>query len=48
VRSSTGRLVLSAALLSSWLVLLFVGWTLGGAVHLLLAGSLALFPWRAS
>ena len=26
---------------------LFVGYAAGGAVHLLLAGALALFPWRA-
>lgn len=36
------------AALSAWLVLLFTGWTAGGAVHLLFAASLALFPWRAA
>jgi len=28
------------------MALLFLGVTGGGAVHLLLAGGLALFPWR--
>jgi hypothetical protein len=41
------RLILFSGLLSAWMILLFVGWTLGGAVHLLLAGALVLFPWRA-
>jgi hypothetical protein len=39
-------LLASAVLLSSWLLLLLLGYTFGGAVYLLLAGSLALFPWR--
>lgn len=43
----TLRAALSLASLSAWLVLLFAGWTAGGAVHLLFAASLALFPWRA-
>jgi hypothetical protein len=34
-------------LLSSWLVLLLLGWSFGGAVYLLLAAALAVFPWRA-
>jgi len=38
--------VISSALLSAWLILLFTGWSFGGAVYLLLAASLALFPWR--
>lgn len=33
-------------LLSGWLVALFAGLAAGGAVHLLLAAALALFPWR--
>ncbi len=41
------RLVASAACLSAWLMLLFSGYSLGGAAHLLLAAALALFPWRA-
>lgn len=41
------RLLASAACLSAWLILLFSGFSLGGAVHLLLAGALALFPWKA-
>lgn len=45
--SPTARAALSLASLSAWLVLLFAGWTAGGAVHLLFAASLALFPWRA-
>lgn len=48
--SPTLRAALSLASLSAWLVLLFAGWSDwlgGGAVHLLFAASLALFPWRA-
>ena len=44
--SPTLRIALSAVALSSWIVLLFAGYTLGGAVHLLLAAGLVLFPWR--
>ncbi len=41
------RLVASAACLSAWLMLLFSGYSLAGAVHLLLAAALVLFPWKA-
>ncbi|MDX1502706.1 MAG: hypothetical protein R3325_10125 [Thermoanaerobaculia bacterium] len=44
--SPASRTLLSAALLSAWLMLLFTGWTAGGAVHLLLLAALLLFPWR--
>jgi hypothetical protein len=47
MRSPTVRVILGLLLFSSWLALLFSGLALGGAVHLLLAGALALFPWRA-
>ena len=40
------RLTLSVFLLSAWLILLLSGVALGGAIHLLLAASLLLFPWR--
>ena len=40
------RLTLSVVLLSAWLILLLSGFALGGAIHLLLLGSLVLFPWR--
>jgi len=40
------RILISTVLLSGWLILLFVGWTLGGAVYLLLVASLAVFPWK--
>lgn len=40
------RLAASFALLSAWLVLLLMGWAFGGAVYLLLAAALAVFPWR--
>lgn len=43
----TLRLFASFALLSAWLVLLLLGWDLGGAVYLLLAAALVAFPWRA-
>jgi hypothetical protein len=41
------RTALAFALLSTWLVALFAGFAGGGAVHLLLAGALFVFPWRA-
>lgn len=44
----TLRAALALAALSAWLVLLFGGWTFAGAVHLLLAAAVALFPWRAA
>lgn len=43
----TLRVSTSLLLFSGWLALLFSGVAAGGAIHLLLAGSLALFPWRA-
>lgn len=42
----TLRAALALVLFTGWLALLFVGFAAGGAVHLLLAGALALFPWR--
>ena len=39
------RLWLAAGCLSAWLLLLFVGASLGGAVHLLLLAALWLRPW---
>jgi len=42
------RAALSLVLFSSWLALLFSGFAFHGAVHLLLAAALALFPWRAA
>jgi len=46
VPSPAARAVISSALLSAWLILLFIGWSFGGAVYLLLAAALILFPWR--
>jgi hypothetical protein len=43
----TLRTALALILFTAWLGLLFVGYAWGGAVHLLLAGALGLFPWRA-
>ena len=43
----TLRAALALVLFTGWLALLFVGYAAGGAVHLLLAGALGLFPWRA-
>jgi hypothetical protein len=40
------RLFASALAIAAWLVLLFLGVALGGAVHLLLVAGLVLFPWR--
>jgi len=42
----TVRVALSLLLFTGWLALLFTGFAAGGAVHLMLAGALALFPWR--
>jgi len=36
----------SSAGLAAWLLLLFVGSTFGGAIHLLLIAAAAVFPWR--
>ncbi len=47
MHSATIRALLGLVLFSSWLALLFLGLALGGAIHLLLAAGLALFPWRA-
>ena len=44
--TGVSRLVLTAAAFSAWIVGLFSGYSLGGAVHLLLLAGLALFPWR--
>ncbi len=38
--------MLACALFSCWMILLMTGFVLGGAVQLLLALALALFPWR--
>lgn len=47
-----GRSVLRAAaaiaLVSTWLVALFVGWVAGGLAHLLLVAALVTFPWRVA
>ena len=40
------RLALCFGLLSAWLALLLLGWSLGGAVYLLLVAAVAVFPWR--
>jgi hypothetical protein len=40
------RLILFSGLLSAWMILLFVGIALGGAIHLLLLGAVVLFPWK--
>jgi hypothetical protein len=45
--TSTLRAALALLLFTGWLALLFLGHAAGGAVHLLLAGALGLFPWRA-
>jgi len=47
VRSPALRAALALLLFTAWLALLFAGWAAGGAVHLLFAAALALFPWRA-
>ncbi|HTQ78402.1 MAG TPA: hypothetical protein VMM92_00285 [Thermoanaerobaculia bacterium] len=42
----TASAALSLTLFSLWMAGLFSGLLLGGAVHLLLLGAGALFPWR--
>jgi hypothetical protein len=41
------RLFAAAACFAAWLVLLFLGFALGGAVHLLAVAGVVLAPWRA-
>jgi hypothetical protein len=45
--TATIRAALALLLFTGWLALLFLGYAAGGAVHLLLAGALGLFPWKA-
>ena len=45
--SPAARAAVSLLALSGWLVALFAGAAGGGAVHLLLAGALLLFPWKS-
>ena len=40
------RLLPSLLAVAAWLILLFSGFALGGAVHLLLVAALVLFPWK--
>jgi len=47
MRSPVRRAALALLLFSGWMALLFWGFAFGGGAHLLLAGALALFPWRA-
>ena len=42
------RLLLAAALAGAWLVLLFSGVALGGAIHLVAVAALLVFPWGAA
>lgn len=44
--NSTVRLLFSAVALAAWMFLLFLGWTVGGAIHLLLIVTVVAFPWR--
>ncbi len=47
MRSAYPAAALAALLASGWLAGLFAGRLAGGALHLLLAASLAIFPWKA-
>ncbi|HEY8021817.1 MAG TPA: hypothetical protein VIH93_11980 [Thermoanaerobaculia bacterium] len=47
VRSAVPAAALSLLLASCWLAGLFAGRLAGGALHLLLAAAVALFPWKA-
>lgn len=42
------RLFAACALFSTWMILLFTGFVLGGWTHLLFALALYLFPWRSA
>lgn len=42
------RAALALFSVGAWLALLFSGQVWGGWVHLVLAGALAAFPWRAA
>ncbi|HEX4964010.1 MAG TPA: hypothetical protein VF173_24500 [Thermoanaerobaculia bacterium] len=48
MRNSAIRAVAGLVLVSGWLALLFSGLAFGGAIHLLLAGGLGVFPWRSA
>jgi len=48
LRRPIPRAALSLLLFSGWMALLFWGFAFHGGVHLLLAASLALFPWKAA
>jgi DNA replicative helicase MCM subunit Mcm2 (Cdc46/Mcm family) len=47
MRSPVLRAALALLLFSGWMALLFWGFAFRGGVHLLLAGALGMFPWRA-
>lgn len=46
MHASQRSILLTAALLSAWLILLLIGQSWGGAVHGLLIASWLTFPWR--
>jgi hypothetical protein len=45
--SAFARAAAALLLFSGWMGLLFAGFLLHGALHLLLVGAAALFPWRS-
>lgn len=45
--SPTARTFAAAACFATWLVALFFGFALGGAVHLVAVVGVLLVPWRA-
>jgi hypothetical protein len=47
MRSPTLQAVAALLCFTTWMALLLVGFAGGGAVHLLLAAAVAVFPWRA-
>jgi hypothetical protein len=47
MRSPAWRAAAALLLFSTWMGLLFAGFLLRGALHLLLLGAAALFPWRS-
>jgi hypothetical protein len=47
VRPAAPAAALSFLLASAWLAGLLAGRLAGGALHLLLVGALAVFPWKA-
>lgn len=40
------RILSAAVAIAGWMVLLFLGWSFGGLVHLLLVAGIVAVPWK--